>query len=105
MRITGVVMVVVVVLAFSFISESVARKPARLKIMHKFSSEAKEAMRSRNGADYGSDWPSEDTIAFQTMLRTLDVHRHTYTERRMLAQQQQYVFAGGNATEQLFGGG
>ena len=89
----------------AFVSESEAKKPARLKIMHKFSSEAKEAMRSRNGADYGSDWPSEGTIAFQTMLRNLDVGRHTYTERRMLAQQQQYVFAGGNATEQLFGGG
>lgn len=102
MRIIGVVVVVVLL---AFVSESVAKKPARLKIMHKFSSEAKEAMRSRNGADYGSDWPSEDTIAFQTMLRNLDVGRHTYTERRMLAQQQQYVFAGGNATEQLFGGG
>lgn len=79
----------------------------KMELFHKFSSKALEAMRSRHGREYGADWPREDTIAFQTMLRDHDVARHANTARRVLAatSQDQYVFAQGNATEQLFGGG
>jgi hypothetical protein len=79
----------------------------KMELFHKFSSKALEAMRSRHGREYGADWPREGTIAFQTMLRDHDVARHANTARRVLAatSQDQYVFAQGNATEQLFGGG
>ncbi|KAG0630469.1 hypothetical protein M758_1G180200 [Ceratodon purpureus] len=79
----------------------------KMEVFHKFSAKAVEAMRERHGEEYGADWPAEGTIAFQTMLRDHDVHRHTGTQRRMLAatSADQYVFSQGNATEQLFGGG